>query len=277
MAVRLGPTLGLLDRPDDPLLKVHRQPAVPLGGVAVVAGIVVGWSIAGDVNWVLAGLASGVVTLGLVDDRIGLSPGVRLVTEGAIGVATLAFDLVPLRLGSPLEAAVGVGLIVLAINAVNLVDGLDGLAGSVALVAFLGLAALAAIRGLSPTLALVMAGALAGFLLFNWHPARVFLGDNGAYLVGFVLAVAIMRVSPDGLGAELWVAGLVLGVFVLDLFVTVLRRRSTGSPMFSGDRQHLYDRLRDRGWSVPSVVGTASAAQSVFTAIALILAVGFVN
>lgn len=269
VAIRLGPRLGYVDRPDDPALKVHRMPAVPLGGVAILSGTVVGWWAIGNVVWGVLGLAAAVVLLGLLDDRAGLSPLVRLVAEAGVGVATLSQPFVPLGLNSPLEAVVGVALVVLAINAVNLVDGLDGLAGSTAFIAFLGVAALSLNRGVDPGLSLVTAGALAGFLLLNRHPARVFLGDNGAYLVGFLLAVTVMRGSPDGLGGQLLVASLVLGVFVVDLAVTVMRRWLAGRPMLSGDRGHLYDRLRDHGWSIPAVVAAAAGAQTVFVAVAL--------
>lgn len=268
MAIPLGPRLGYVDRPDDSALKVHRMPAVPLGGVAILSGTAVGWWAIGDVVWGMLGLAAVVVLLGLLDDRTGLSPPVRLVAEAAVGVATLSLPAVPLGLDSPLEAVVAVSLVVLAINAVNLVDGLDGLAGSTALIAFLGVAALSLNRGIDPGLPLVTAGALAGFLLLNRHPARVFLGDNGAYLVGFLLAVTVMRGSPDGLGSQLLVASLVLGVFVVDLAATVMRRWLARRPMLSGDRGHLYDRLRDHGWSVPAVVAAAAGAQILFVAIA---------
>ena len=269
VAIRLGPRLGYVDRPDDPELKVHRMPAVPLGGLAILAGTVVGWWAIGDVPWELVGLAATVVLLGLLDDRTGLSPLVRLVAEAGVGVATLSLPVVPLRLDAPLEAAAGVSLVLLAINAVNLVDGLDGLAGSTASIAFLGVAALSLNRGVDPGLPLVAAGALAGFLLLNRHPARVFLGDNGAYLVGFLLAVTVMRGSPDGFGGQLLIASLVLGVFVIDLAVTVMRRWLTGRPILTGDRGHLYDRLRDHGWSVPAVVAAGAGAQIVFVAVAI--------
>ncbi len=270
VAVRTGPALGMVDEPDDPALKRHRRPAVPLGGVAVLAGLVAGWLVAEGIDWKLIALATVVVLVGLADDRIGLAPGVRLVLEVMIGVAVVAMGLVPLEMTRPLEAIVAVVLVVLVINAVNLFDGLDGLAGTSGAVAFSGVAALAWMRGLDPTLGAVMAAALAGFLLLNYHLARVFLGDNGSYLVGFMLAVGVMRTSPGGLGATFWVSGLIFGVFALDLSVTVLRRRLAGRPMFAGDRSHLYDRLHDRGWSIPVLAVAAGAAQVGFVAVTLL-------
>lgn len=271
LAIWVGPSLGFLDRPDDPDLKAHDRPAVPLGGTAIFGATILGWWIGGEVDWALVAMAAAVLILGLIDDRMDLSPSVRLMAELAIAGATVALGLVPSGLDSPFEAIVAVGLVVVAINAVNLFDGLDGLAGSSALIAFLGIGILAQNRELDPVFGLVMAGAMGGFLILNWPPARVFLGDNGSYFVGFALAISILRVSPDGAGSSLAVAGLVMGVFVLDLLVTVLRRRLSGRPMFSGDRQHLYDRLHARGWGIPKVVVSAALIQLAFVASALVL------
>jgi len=120
-------------------------------------------------------------------------------------------------------------------------------------------------------LPLVLAAALAGFLPFNWHPARVFLGDNGAYTIGTVLAFATMIVSPDGLGVSWLIALVPLGVFLVDFVATILRRLLAGKALFTGDRSHLYDQLRDRGVPVKTVALMAVAAQAVFAVLAAAL------
>ncbi len=264
IAIRLGPRIGYIDRPDDPLLKTHEHPAVPLGGVGVFLGVHVAAVTRGGLDLTLL-LATGIVlVLGLIDDRRGLPPVARLLVE-------LAAALV-LVLGSsrsddgPLVIVLGIVLVVFAINAVNLFDGLDGLAGSVALVTALGLAWLAGGRGLDTEVPLETAAALAGFLVFGWHPAKVFLGDAGAYVVGVLLASVILEASAGGT-VQLMVAAGMLGVFAIDLVVTLLRRRMAGHPLFIGDRSHVYDQLRDRGWSVPVVALSMAAAQAVIALI----------
>jgi UDP-N-acetylmuramyl pentapeptide phosphotransferase/UDP-N-acetylglucosamine-1-phosphate transferase len=152
-------------------------------------------------------------------------------------------------------------LVVFAINAVNLFDGLDGLVGSVALVTAVGLAGVAQGRGADAMTALALAAALAGFLILNWHPARVFLGDAGAYFVGLYLASLILDVSDDPV--ELILTSGFLGVFAIDLLVTLLRRKRNDRPLFIGDRSHIYDQLRDRGMSVPAIAMLAAVTQAV--------------
>jgi UDP-GlcNAc:undecaprenyl-phosphate GlcNAc-1-phosphate transferase len=152
-------------------------------------------------------------------------------------------------------------LVVFAVNAVNLFDGLDGLVGSVALITAVGLAGIAQGRGADAITALTLAAALAGFLILNWHPARVFLGDAGAYFVGLFLANLILDVSDGPL--ELILTSGFLGVFAIDLLVTLLRRKLNDRPLFIGDRSHIYDQLRDRGMSVPTIALLAAATQAM--------------
>ena len=269
--VRIGPRLGLVDAPDGFLLKVHTAPAVPLGGVAVFAGWLLGWALVGGVAWSVVALAVVVVGLGLADDLVDLPPNIRLIAEAVIGVVAVVIAARPLQAGSALDLVFGTVLVVVAINAVNLFDGLDGLAGSAGMVGFLGLAWLADIRGPGSGPYLMVAAALAGFLVWNRPPARMFLGDNGSYLLGFLMAVSIMRTSSGGTGVSLVVACLVLGVFALDLAVTVLRRALGRRPLFAGDRNHTYDRLHARGWSIPAIDAAAVAVEVAFVLAAVLI------
>jgi UDP-GlcNAc:undecaprenyl-phosphate GlcNAc-1-phosphate transferase len=261
VAIWLGPRIGYLDRPDDPTLKAHERAAVPLGGVGIFLAVHLAAITRGELDPVLL-LASGVVlVLGLVDDRRGLSPSVRLGVELMAALALVLGSRV--ESDDPVAIVLGIALVVLAINAVNLFDGLDGLAGSVTLVTALGLTWLATGRDLTAIAPLELAAAVAGFLVLNWHPARVFLGDSGAYVVGLVLAHLIIDASPSG-ALQMVVTTGTLGVLAIDLVVTLLRRRVSGHPMFTGDRSHIYDQLRDRGWSVPKVaIGMATAQAAI--------------
>ena len=262
LAIWLGPRIGYVDRPDDPTLKAHERPAVPLGGVGVFLGVHLASLARDDLEIGLLLASSVVLVLGLVDDRRGVEPGIRLIVE-MLAAVILILDVA----GDPgfLYLMLGIALVVFAINCVNLFDGLDGLVGSVALVTAVGLALVAQGRGLDFLSPLGLAAALAGFLVLNWHPARVFLGDAGAYFVGLYLAHLILDVSDGPL--ELVLTSGFLGVFAIDMLVTLLRRRLNDRPLFIGDRSHIYDQLRDRGMSVPAIALIAAGTQAVLLAL----------
>ncbi len=149
--------------------------------------------------------------------------------------------------GGPAVKVIGVLLVVVAVNAVNLFDGLDGLAASVATVSALGLAVLADVHGLDLGFGIVLAAALLGFLVWNWPKARLFLGDNGSYTVAVFLVYGIADAADAGSAWSLLAVAGVLGMFVVDLVATLVRRRILGYPTFGGDRNHLYDQLRPEG------------------------------
>lgn len=267
-SIWLGPRIGFMDHPDGSDLKTHQRATTPLGGVGVYLGVIVAQQMRGGVSTALLVASTMALILGLVDDRVGLAPVLRLVVEVVIGVVVVV-GVVPSSEGV-LVIAFGVFLVVFAINAVNLFDGLDGLAASVGAVTALGVAWLAATGGVEVSLPMALAAALAGFLVVGWHPAKVFLGDAGAYVVGLFLAASSLEAaSGDG-----WLVLLgfgLLGVFALDVVVTLLRRLRSGERLFEGDRSHVYDQLRDRGLSVRVVVMVAAGAQAVLLTLAVLV------
>jgi UDP-GlcNAc:undecaprenyl-phosphate GlcNAc-1-phosphate transferase len=254
LVVRLGRATDFVDRPDSDL-KPHTGTPVPLGGIAVFLGAHTGLALVDEFDLALFVATSLVLIMGVVDDRRGLSPLVRL-SGAAVAGAILA-------LGSDLWGAVAtVLLVVVVVNAINLFDGLDALASSVSAVSFAGLAALSWVTGVPvPWLPVIAAGALVGVLLLNWPPARLYLGDNGAYVIGVLLSWVVLRIGSD------WQVGLVgaalIGVPLFDLVLTVARRIRSGAPLFEGDRDHTYDRLR-RTRPILVVVGLMVAAQAVW-------------
>lgn len=259
-AARVAKALGVVDRPG--ALKVHQQPVAYLGGVAVVAGL------AGPVAVSRAGLLLPLglaLLLGLADDVADLPARARLAGEVGVGVAAAA--VLP---GSP--SPVGViattVLVVALLNAVNLLDGLDGLASSVAGIGALGFAVV--LEPPDRSVALAVAGALAGFLVWNKPPAKIYLGDAGSYLVGTALALLLcLTVATHDAAAPSAGGLLFVAVPVADITVAVVRRKRAGRPLLVGDRGHVYDQLVDRGWAASSATLACAAAQVVLVAVGL--------
>lgn len=230
-----------------------------------------------------AGLLTGVT---VYDDAIGLSPapkfGFQLIAAGLVvlprfqgpghGIVIETFNS-PFggQVELPLLAAVALTLFWFMgmVNTINFVDGLDGLAGSVTLVACVIL--FVHTYFLEPQftislLSVILGAAVVGFLIFNWHPSKVTMGDAGAYFLGFTLAgIAIVG------GAKIATALLVLGLPILDVagvIVTRLYRR--GSPTVA-DRVHLHYRLIDSGWSHTHVTLFVAAISAAFGVAGLLL------
>jgi UDP-GlcNAc:undecaprenyl-phosphate GlcNAc-1-phosphate transferase len=294
----LGLATGLVDRPaaaappgghpsgDEPL-KIHTVPIPILGGLGVAAAVLAALALTGA--GLPAGAIAGVVlatAIGLVDDARPQPASVRMVALAVAGIP-IALDLPMEKLG-PLARPGVVVLLLLLANAVNLIDGQDGLAGGLGAIASVGLAAVIAANGDDPAFALVVAGALVGFLAWNLPPARVFLGNGGAYGLGALLTVLAAQSTIAHGWHGLLAAALCLGVFAFELTFTVVRRLGSAQRLATGDRKHSYDLLgrsrgnRDRStlalWTLAAVsAGAGYASDQVSLAAAgTMLGVAFV-
>lgn len=257
-----GP-LGLVDEPDKDL-KDHGRAVPIVGGLAVFGTLHVVMAGASVFENAFFWAALGLLLVGLYDDLRTLPALLRLLAATA---ATVALVFISGLSADLVASSALVVLVVIGVNAVNLLDGADGVAGSAAAVSALGVAVLANNRGADPLPGLILAGAVGGFLMFNWPRARIFLGDGGAYTVGLSLAYFMFLATPAGdAGPGTWlveflVAACLFGVFAVDLAVTLLRRGFSGAPLFGGDRSHVYDQLSARGWPPAAVAGAVAGSQ----------------
>ena len=288
-ARRMAPRWGLLDRPGGH--KGHAAP-VPLGGgvaiwlavliVVGACGLIALWggsllpeAIARHVGGlrersgefaIILGLSSVVMAMGFIDDRVSLNWRPRLAIQvGCAAVVALAGVRVTLfgPFAHPLlGGAVTTLWIVAMTNAFNMLDNMDGLSASVGLIAAaLFGAAQAAVGGLfAPAVLLIVVGALAGFLIHNHHPARLYMGDAGSNFLGFLLGSMTVAgnffqegvASPFGVLTPL----LVMAVPLYDMTSVILIRLSEGRSPFQADRRHFSHRLVARGLTPPRAVWT---------------------
>jgi UDP-N-acetylmuramyl pentapeptide phosphotransferase/UDP-N-acetylglucosamine-1-phosphate transferase len=234
-----------LDRPNDRSL--HTRPVPRTGGLAILAGYAIGLALA---PWapsvaVLGALAL-LVAVSFLDDLRGLPVAVRLACHFAAAAAAA------LSLPSSGAATVLVVTLVVAwaINAYNFMDGSDGLAGGMAVFGFAAYGWVAAVAGDAGFAAasLSVAAAAGAFLLFNFHPARIFMGDAGSVPLGFLAAALGLSGWERGLWSP-WLPLLVFSPFLADATVTLARRVLSGERFWQAHHDHYYQRLIRMGWS----------------------------
>src|SRR2546423_2145039 len=275
--------LGAVDSPGG--RRLNRRPVPRLGGVALFLGIFVPalafLPLGRETRGLLLGAAVA-VTVGAVDDFRGLhwyeKLGGQLVaaaipTGFGIWVDRFTFPLLGIH---ALPGWVGVPLTILWIvaimNMVNFLDGLDGLASGVAAIAGLTFAviALSLAKPDAAILSAIVFGACLGFLRHNFYPARIFMGDSGALLLGFVLAtISVQGLLKTAATVALFFPLLVLAVPIVDTTFVVLRRLKHGEPVFEGDQAHLHHRFLRRGFSQQRAAVTIWAWCATLAAAAL--------
>jgi len=261
LMMRLAPILGMLDQPAR--RKIHRIPIARVGGVGIVFGAVISsllWI--GAVPEVLAYLYGAIIlfAFGLWDDvrDIGYLPKfigqivavAVVVYYGDVYITRLPFagmDIVDGWFGRPFTVLVLVGVI----NALNTSDGLDGLAGGESLLSFMCLAYLAYVSGSVSVLAMSIAaaGGIVGFLRYNSHPARVFMGDNGSQFLGYTLGfLAVLLTQKENTAMSPLVGLFIIGLPIIDLFYVIAQRNKMGISWFRPTRGHIHHRLLDMGF-----------------------------
>ena len=273
--------------------KIHKAPVPRLGGVAIVlsffvvlaAQLVVSGVPEEDYGRVAALVVGGAIIfgLGLVDDLKGADAKLKFVVQFA--VAALAYwggfriDAIDTQFGAVIDLgwlAVPFTMvwIVGVINALNLIDGLDGLAAGLTVIAA---SVVIAITWTSADLlmlqaAVALSGTVLGFLVYNFNPASIFMGDTGSMFLGYVLATTAIHTNErNGSTVALAVPVIALGVPILDTLLALGRRAARGAPLFRGDRGHLHHRLLDRGLSHRQTVIALYAAATVLGVAAIVL------
>jgi UDP-GlcNAc:undecaprenyl-phosphate/decaprenyl-phosphate GlcNAc-1-phosphate transferase len=279
-----------LDQPSEDR-RVHVTPVPRLGGIAVVSGFFTPLVALAclDTNGVsvllfedlrlFAGVLVGsiaIVTLGVYDDLKGADAKLKLLIQSLVAVSLWFIGFRIEVLGNPFGEFIHVGALSLpltwlwvvgVINAMNLIDGLDGLASGIAIFASCVLFCAAQSDG-AIVLCLLMAalaGALFGFLIFNFNPAKIFLGDSGSMFLGFLLASVSMWSQRKGTtAAALFLPVLALGLPILDTTLSFARRLIRGAHPFRADREHVHHRLMEAGLTHRGTVLTLYMTSAVF-------------
>jgi UDP-GlcNAc:undecaprenyl-phosphate/decaprenyl-phosphate GlcNAc-1-phosphate transferase len=261
---RLAPQIGGLDdKADRP--RVHRGAIPRIGGLAIVAGILIPTAILIDLDGPYLGIFIGtllVAALGLFDDIRGVTPSRKLVGVTVIAlVPVVGFDVTFDRVTLPGIGDHDLGVaaypltilwVVFLANLVNLIDGMDSLAAGIVAIAAGSFAILSASFGRADAavLSAIVCGATLAFLYHNYHPAKIFMGDSGALALGFLLAtLAVDGVLKTAAAITLVAPLLVLAVPILDTSFVVLKRLKYRRPPWRADHNHFYHRFMRIGLS----------------------------
>lgn len=288
---------NLVDQPNH--RSVHKTPIPRIGGIAIVGGFATGllyfyllrelmpqwhWIIDFPDKWILLG-AGIMFLLGLADDIFHIKAKVKLFVQSLAAIivvmAGFRFELPFLyfqelgMLNDLISAGITFLWIIGIINAVNLMDGMDGLAAGMGVIAISSLSLALAVNGYGPDIVLVTAfiGALVGFLLYNKHPASIFMGDCGSLFLGFILATFSLPATGVAIGGLSYLVPiLALGLPILDTLTAILRRSLQGQGIFTADRDHIHHRLlKSRGEKQRSAVFILYAVNAIFGVMAILV------
>ena len=303
---KIAVKFGIVDKPDN-LVKIHKEPIAYLGGIGIFVGLTVGvlTGIACLRNheffptilkWLLGILAGGSIAclIGLTDDIFDIKPSQKilgqilaatiLILAGIIPNLTIIYESLNISLTPELELLAEIFVVIVfvlgATNSLNLLDGLDGLCGGVTViitVAMLLLSIHLATWGFSDIgdpvrliICLGLVGSVCGFLPFNRYPAKIFMGDAGSMLLGFMIATLMILFAETV--PRWWMASIVVfGLPILDTAVALLRRLINHRPLFVSDRGHIYDQMIDRGIGLKKTVKICYVLASLYALIGLIM------
>lgn len=302
--IRLAKKVGAVDIPND--RRVNKKPMPRLGGLAVIAGflvsviyLVISASIEGKINLSedglnikLLGILGGMLVLGIVcyiDDVKDIKPLVKLAGQVAAAVIvassgvlidnfTIPFKENSFVLNEVFSFILTVGWIVGITNAINLIDGLDGLSSGITLISCLSLVVVFALNE-SPLIAIILitalAGAIVGFLPYNFNPAKTFIGDVGSNFMGFALAIiSILGVAKTYTAIVLIAPIMILALPIFDTIWAIIRRiikSKSIKGVFKADRGHLHHRLMAKGYTQKQSVLILYGATATLGMTAIIL------
>jgi UDP-GlcNAc:undecaprenyl-phosphate GlcNAc-1-phosphate transferase len=294
---RLALRWNLVDQPNH--RSVHSKPIPRIGGIAIVGGFIAGltyfyllqtffttfeWIVDFPDKWILLG-AGMMFILGLADDLLGLKARIKLFVQALAAFVVVSagfrFEIPFLQfqdmgtLNTIISGGITFLWIIGIINAVNLMDGMDGLAAGMAVIAVSSLTIALALNGYGSDIILVTAfiAALIGFLLYNSHPASIFMGDSGSLFLGFILATFALPATGEMVGGLSYlVPVLALGLPILDTFTAIFRRASEGKGIFTADKDHIHHRLlKNRRHSQRSTVWILYSVNGIFGVMAILI------
>ena len=261
IVIAISKKLNIVDKPN--FRKVHTQPVSVLGGTVILFSFLIGIWISHPMEREIKPLIIGsfiMYVVGLIDDICDLKPLLKLlgqvVAASVIVFYGITIDFISFPMGPTihfgfLSIPITIIWIVAITNAINLIDGLDGLASGVSIIALLTIAFIAILQGniFITMICSVLIGSLLGFLFFNFHPAKIFLGDSGALMIGFIIGFVSLLGFKNITFISLFFPIIILAVPFIDTLFAMIRRVKKGQHIMQADKSHLHHKLLALGYS----------------------------
>ena len=259
--------VGAMDIPNQ--RKVHKVPMPRLGGLAIYFGFLVGYMIFGipssTMNSILIGSFIIVIT-GVIDDIKPLKASTKFLGQLASALIIVFYGNLVMHDVSAFGIIIKFGLLAYpltiffilgCINCINLIDGLDGLASGISAIYFLTVGIIATMQskfGLDSVLTFVMLGSTLGFLLYNFNPATIFMGDSGSMFLGFMIAIIALLGFKNVTMTSLIIPLLLIAIPILDTLFAIIRRSLKGQSISLPDKYHIHHQLLNRNLSQKTTV-----------------------
>lgn len=284
LVIKFAIKFGAIDKPNE--RKVHENIMPRLGGLAIFIGVIAGYFAAGLYNEKIMTISAGailIVIIGILDDKYELSAKVKFAGQILVGAlivqSGLTIDLVTIPFIGDFELGlwsypITIFWIVAITNAINLIDGLDGLSAGVSGIGIATIAIMALIAGkmLIFILSIILLGSIIGFLFYNFHPAKIFMGDTGALFLGYSISIlSLLGLYKSVTLFSFLVPIIILGVPVFDTTFAIIRRIVNKKPISAPDKSHLHHRLLALGLSHRTTVLAIYALGILFSVSALLI------
>lgn len=269
-------------------LKIHKKPISLLGGLAIVLSILAGFLFVFEKGFSvrIAAISSSLVLMffvGLWDDwkwkhisarkpfvKFFVLLFIPFFVAILLNLAGMKFNFIPF---SSIPTVLSFILIFIVINSVNYQDGMDGLAGGLVFISLIGFIILGILSGnsLAIIISLSAGGAVLSFLIFNFPPAKIFMGDSGSYSFGFMLAIIAIIISRPYNLASIFGPLFIIGLPIFDGIFTNIRRLVARESIFLGDRSHFYDKLMQRGFSIKKTLVICFVLQVILVSAGILI------
>ncbi len=279
---------GAMDIPNE--RKVHKKPMPRMGGLAIFGAFLIGYMLFARMSTTMLSILIGgfvIVLTGIFDDIKPIPAKIKFLLQiiascivvfyGHIALNKIGVFGLVINFPEPINFIISILFIVAITNAINLIDGLDGLAAGVSSIYFATIAVIAymlnKMQGLDTILSLIMLGSTLGFLVHNFHPAKIFMGDTGSLFLGFTISVVALLGFKGTTLTSLIIPILILAIPIFDTVLAICRRILKGEKIMAPDKEHFHHQLLKMKFSVPTTVLIIYGIDILFASVSILYAI----